>query len=180
MPDGDIKIYSGAGGDSGDFSSSIIENMREHRKNGNVDRAKALGAGLGGREFDLEKELPVKFRKPDIIYQAKVLLFFAAEANLQMLVFDPMLTAIAVNEMYETLQEREKGLYDNLYDGMAYSFYYSSVKNGGSLELEVGKTFAMLCSASDNESFIKTGAELYAKASCAVKKAVDEAGFRLI
>ena len=39
MLDKDVKIYSGESAESTDFSNSVLENLHEHRKNGNIDRA---------------------------------------------------------------------------------------------------------------------------------------------
>ncbi len=175
-----IKIYNGAKDDDNSDISAVIEVMKEHRANGNIDKAKALGKELGDIDVDIEELLPQKFMKSDIIYQIKVLLVFAAELNLQMLISAPMLSTTAINSMYDALQKKSSGFYSNISDGMAFSFYYACVRNGGDIAEDIGKTFAMLCSAEDNESFINAGTKVYKAALEVITDKINKADFSLI
>ena len=181
MSEEDIKIYSAAPEEpkSGDMEK-VLEKMREHRNNGNIRKAMELGKLLGNMKFDYEKLVAPKFIKPDILYQMKALFVFSAEANLQMFVYDPLLYTTAINAMYEEIQKNEEGFYKNISDGMAYSFYYSEMKKGGEIEQNIGRSFAMLCSAQQNESFAETGTQLYSLYAETVQKEIEKTGFRLI
>ena len=184
MNEEDVKIYSSQAEEqksspSGDIEK-VLENMREHRNNGNLRKAKELGRTLGRIKFDFEELVSQKFIKPDIIYQMKVLFVFSAEANLQIFVYDPLLYTTAINSMYEEIQKHEEGFYKNISDGVAYSFYYSEMKKGGDIALNIGKAFAMLCSAQNNDSFIETGSRLYGIFADRVKAEIDSTQFRLI
>lgn len=154
--------------------------MREHRNNGNSAKAKELGKKLVRVQPDFESLVSQKYMKPDILYQIKALYVFSAEANLQIFVYDPLLYTTAINSMYDEIQKEEEGFYKNISDGMAYSFYYSEMKKGGDIPLNIGKAFAMLCSAQSSDSFIETGAELYKKFSEGVEKEIEKADFKLI
>lgn len=175
-----IKIYNGAKNDDNSEMSTVIEVMKEHRANGNIDKAKALGKKLGELDLDLKELLAPKFMKSDIIYQVKVMLVFAAEFNLQMLISAPMLSTTAINSMYDKIQKNSAGFYSNISDGVAFSFYYAGVRNGGDIAEDIGKTFAMLCSAENNDSFIDAGIKVYNAALEAIEKEINAADFLLI
>lgn len=180
MNEEDVKIYSSKSDEQNNDIAKILENMREHRNNGNLLKAKELGRRLGQYKPDFENLVAPKFLKPDIIYQMRALFVFSAEANLQIFVYDPLLYTTAVNAMYEEIQKNEEGFYKNISDGMAYSFYYSEMKKGGDVALGIGKTFAMLCSAQNNESFIETGSKLYDLFAKTAEEATEKTGFRQI
>ncbi len=175
-----IKIYNGATNDDNSDMSAVIEVMKEHRANGNIDKAKKLGKSLSEIDLNLKDLLAPKFMKSDIIYQVKVMLVFAAELNLQMLISAPMLSTTAINSMYDAIQKKSEGFYSNISDGVAFSFYYAGVRNGGDIAEDIGKTFAMLCSAQDNESFIEAGAKVYKAALAVITEKINEADFSLI
>lgn len=175
-----IKIYNGAKKDDNAEMATVIEVMKEHRANGNIDKAKALGKRLGELDLDIEELLSPKFMKSDIIYQIKVLLVFAAELNLQMLISAPMLSTTAINAMYDRIQKNSSGFYSNISDGVAFSFYYAGVRDGGDIAEGIGKTFAMLCSAENNDSFVEAGVKVYNEALKTIEKEIASADFLLI
>ncbi len=177
MRDEDVRIYSSKTDKQSSDVSKILDDMREHRNNGNLTRARELGKALGKYEPDFEKLVSQRFLKPDIMYQLKVLFVFCAEANLQTGVYDPLLYTTAINAMYEEIQSTQEGFYKNISDGVAYSFYYSEMRKGGDVAANIGKAFAMLCSANGSESFAKTGAELYGVFSETVEKEIEKTGF---
>ncbi len=176
----DVKIYNNKKSDENSELSVVLEMMKEHRANGNIDKAKALGLRLSNMEIKFEELVSPKFMKSDIIYQIKVLFVFAAEANLQMLISSPLLATTAINAMYDEIQRSSQGFYENISDGVAFTFYYTGVKDGGDIAKNVGEAFAMLCSVEDNESFIETGKILYEVATKAVADEVEKADFSLI
>lgn len=180
MNEEDVKIYSSKPDEQNADIAKVLDSMREHRNNGNLTKAKQLGKTLGKYKPDFEELVAPKFLKPDIIYQMRALFVFSAEANLQIFVYDPLLYTTAINSMYEEIQKNEEGFYKNISDGMAYSFYYSEMKKGGDIALGIGKAFAMLCSAQNNESFIEAGEKLYSLFEKIVEEATEKADFRQI
>lgn len=176
----DVKIYTSEEKDDSSDLSVVLEMMKEHRANGNIDKAKALGKRLANIEIKFEDLVSPKFLKSDIMYQIKVLFVFAAEANLQMLVSSPLLATTAINAMYDEIQTKSSGFYENISDGVAFTFYYASVKDGGDIAKNVGESFAMLCSVEDNESFIETGKMLYETATKVIAQEVEDSDFSLI
>lgn len=179
MPE-NIKIYKGAKEDDSSDIMALIEIMKEHRANGNIDKAKKLGKALSEIDIDVKEMLSAKFIKSDIMYQIKVLLVFAAEFNLQMLISAPLLSTTAVNAMYDAIQKNSPGFYGNITDGMAFSFYYAGVRDGGDIAENIGKTFAMLCSVQDNDSFIEAGVKVYNEAVKMITEKINETSFTQI
>ena len=180
MLEDDVKIYGNDSDRQNSDLNRVLESMREHRQNGNIDKAKNLGRDLVNIEIDFEKEIAPKFLKPDIIYQMKVMLVFAAEANLQMLVYEPLLSTTAINAMYDEIQSKENGFYKNISDGIAFSFYYAAIKGNDDIAHSMGKTFAMLCSAEGNEDFAEAGTLIYKKAVEIIEDEISKAEFKLI
>lgn len=180
MRDEDVKIYSSKAAEPSGDMSKVLDDMREHRNNGNLLKAKELGRKLGSVQHDFEKLVAQKYMKPDIIYQMKALYVFSAEANLQIFVYDPLLYTTAINSMYEEIQKCEEGFYKNISDGVAYSFYYSEMKKGGDIVQNIGKAFAMLCAASGSDGFAQTGSQLYKLFAEDVEKEIEKTDFKLI
>lgn len=180
----DIRIYSAPKQASESEKSNdmerVLEAMREHRNNGNLAKAKQLGKALSDARLDFENLVSAKYMKPDILYQIKALYVFSAEANLQMFVYDPLLYTTAINSMYEEIQKNEEGFYKNISSGVAYSFYYSEMKKGGDVTANIGKAFAMLCSAPSSDSFCETGKALYEKFAAEVEKQIEQTQFKQI
>lgn len=184
MSEENIKIYTSKSEEKKQEKASemdkLIETLRMHRVNGNLEKAKALGELLGKVQYDYEKLVAPLFIKPDIIYQMKALYVFSAEASLQLYVYDQQLYTTAINAMYDTIQKHEEGFYRNISDGVAHSFYYSEMKKGGDIEQNIGRAFAMLCSAQSSDSFAQTGAQLYKKYAEDVQSEIEKAAFTQI
>ncbi len=173
----DIKIYEGPKKKENSEITDAVESMKEHRANGNIDRAKVLGRKLANIDLNLKELVSPKLMKPDIIYQIMVLLVFAAEVNLQTLISAPLLSATAINTMYDEIQEKSGGFYSNLCDGVAFSFYYTAFRNGGDIAEGIGRVFAMLCSVEGNDSFIEAGRKVYGEAVKVISAEIERSGF---
>lgn len=155
----------------------LAESGRQHF-NGNFSKAKALGGNIVStfsykaapeelREMicacGLEPEAP-------ILTQAKYLSVFSAEYCLHHALPSPLLSSVAVGEMYDVLQQVSPDLYDALSHSTAFSFYYMALKSGA--PEGVGVQFAALCGQPGDPRLIRLGETLH-RTNCEVcKKAI--------
>lgn len=169
--DNDVKIYkSKANAAAQPELGSILQAVNAQRSSGNIEKARKLGKRLatitpspGGDKLsiDFAQVLKPKFFAPAVLYQIKVLMIFAAEASLQLHLPGNLLATTATNAIYDYLRKHETDFYRNISDGAAFTFYYLAIKKGGDIDRGIGETFAMLCSAEDNESFIEAGMTVF-------------------
>lgn len=183
----DVKIYnSGEKRTAQPDVGAILEAVGQQRANGNIDKARKLGKRLAtltptfdsdSLSLNLADILKPRFLAPDILYQIKVLLVFTAEAALQMSLPSDLLATTAINAVYDNLRKTSPDFYRNISDGAAFTFYYLAVKRGGDIEKSIGETFAMLCSAGDNEGFIDAGRAVFRHASSVIGNEIEATGF---
>ena len=190
MSDNDIKIYEGS--KSVNISSAVMstfEAMNFHRENGNLQKAKDLGAHLAelsptdddardGKGIDLISGLPQRFRSQTIVYQIKVLLVFAAETLLQSEIRDDILATTAINAMHDKIREDMPVFFKNISSSAAFTFYCLALKKRGDVTENIGEAFAMMCDVQKNtESFVNAGKSVWEKAVEGLKSEISKVDF---
>ena len=190
MSDNDIKIYEGS--KSVNISSAVMntfEAMNFHRENGNLQKAKDLGARLAtlsptdddareGKGIDLISGLPQRFRSQVIVYQIKVLLVFAAETVLQSEIRDEILATTAINAMHDKIREDMPVFFRNISSSAAFTFYCLALKKRGDVTENIGEAFAMMCDVQKNtESFVNAGKTVWERAVKGLKEEIAKIDF---
>lgn len=180
--DSDIKIFKPSkqpDKDSGVLA--FVEGMNHHRQNGNVDKAKKLGTKLAERAFDSKNKEVISnevFLSDDIFPQICALVLFSTEAALNYYLPSQQLSAIAINALHEVLSSKHLPIYDSLMTSPAFSFYYLSVRKGGTdIPGDIGDAFAMLCRHEGDVTFIEEGKKLYNMILETVEKEILNIGF---
>ena len=191
MSDNDIKIYEGS--KSVNISSAVMstfEAMNFHRQNGNLQKAKDLGARLAtlsptdddakeGKGIDLISGLPQRFHSQVIVYQIKVLLVFAAETVLQSEIRDEILATTAINAMHDKIREDMPVFFRNISSSAAFTFYCLALKKRGDVTENIGEAFAMMCDVQKNtESFVEAGKTVWEKAVKGLKEEISKIDFQ--
>ncbi len=192
MSENDVKIYVSKkemNKNAGEFSGNF-ELVMANRANGNIDRARKLGAVLAtiaptddGDEsiyVDIKNHLAPKFLVPDILYQIKVLLVFACETLLQMEIPIELLSTTAIASMYDVMEKDMPGFYNNISNGAAFTFYYLAIQKGGDISQNIGEAFAMLCSVKNKEGFVLAGKTVWNIAVDVIEKEIEKAGLKEI
>ena len=186
MSENDVKIYLSKkemNKNASEFAGNFDAVMR-HRANGNIDKARRLGAALAtiaptsdgdGIFVNLKDHLSPKFFVQDILYQIRVLLVFACETILQIELPSELLSTTAISSMYHAIEERTPGFYSNISNGAAYTFYYLAVQKGGDISENIGEAFAMLCSVKNKESFVLAGKTVWNIAVDVIEKEIEKA-----
>ena len=78
--------------------------------------------------------------------------------------------------MYDYLKTEEKGYYDNISDGSAFTFYLLALKKDGDTARNIGEQFAKRCGM-NNEEYSDMGANFFLKAQELFSKIIDETEF---
>ncbi len=169
MDDSDIKIFGKEQAQSCNDELRLISLMEEERSNGNMEKAARLGDYLSEIFLDedglLQKLEPVVGRldyPQNILFQIKILMFFAAEYTMNGVLPNTILKSTAINALYGKIKDGDSAFYAEFSDGAEYSFYYLAMrKESPSVIAEVGKAFAMLCGKEEDSKFIELGKNLF-------------------
>lgn len=190
MSENDVKIYvSKKELNNSCEIAAAVNDVRIHRANGNIEKARRLGEALAtisptGKEGDiivnLRDHLAPKFFAQDILYQIKVLLVFACESLIQLEIPVSILSTAAVTAMYEKIEKQSPGFYDNISNGAAFTFYYLALQKGGDLAANIGEAFAMLCSVKNKDSFVKAGNTVWSMAVDLIEKEIEKVDFEQV
>ncbi len=181
--DNDIKIF-GSGGEinEADVLMRIVELMKKQRANGNVERANELGKCVARQIYLPENmDLPVaeeigKYKENEEIYeQIKMLVTFASEAGIHLMLDKYSVSTMSVNAMYDELIKLDDDLYDNITN--AFTFYYLVLRKGGDVAKNMGHKFAKICKDEKNESLQDLGSEIYTSILAAIKNEIENMNF---
>ena len=189
MSENDVRIYVSKkemNKNASEFSGNFDAVMRQ-RANGNIDKARKLGAVLAtiaptgdgdGIFVDLKDHLSPKFFVQDILYQIRVLLVFACETLLQIELPTELLSTTAIASMYDAMEKDAPGFYSNIANGAAFTFYYLAIQKGGDISANIGEAFAMLCSVKNKDSFVLAGKTVWNIAVDVIEKEIEKADIK--
>ncbi len=165
---------------------ALVEETKNQRFNGNSAKAKALGANIVSA-FSYKaapEELLLLAQKynidvtDEVLLQMKILSVFSAEYCIDNFLPSAMLSAAAVNELYDVLEDISPDFYEELSKSTAFSFYYLCLKKTGGNEDEcIGEQFASSCGKKGNSDFAALGAELHSINVKVYKKAIQAFAF---
>lgn len=189
MSENDVRIYVSKkemNKNTSEFSGSFDAVMRQ-KANGNIDKARKLGAVLAtiaptgdgdGIFVNLKDHLSPKFFVQDILYQIRVLLVFACETLLQMELPTELLSTTAIASMYDAMEKDMPGFYNNIANGAAFTFYYLAIQKGGDISENIGEAFAMLCAVKNKDSFVLAGKTVWNLAVDIIDKEIEKADIK--
>lgn len=181
--DNDMKIFGSPKIENeADVLIRIVEIMKKQRANGNVERAKALGIKIARQIYSPEninssvaKTIGEYKDNEEIYEQIKMLVTFAAEAEIHVLLEKYSVSTMAVNSLYDELIKLDDDLYDNITN--AFTFYYLVLRKGGDIATFMGKQFAKLCGEEKNESLSKLGTEIFIAIREMLKEEIEASEF---
>lgn len=176
--DDDIKIFHPKKNEaSGSDLTSIAGIMDKHRANGNSAKADILGERLADyKPEDLCPEDVARISNKELM-QLRALMVFAAQIAMHKYLPHKILSAQAVNSMYEKIEQTSPGFFRNISDGSSFSFYYLAVRKNEDVETEIGKDYAMLCDRDDNEYLIELGRHVYEQTDAKVLSLIENFEF---
>ena len=186
MSENDVRIYVSKkemNKNASEFSGSFDAVLRQ-KTNGNIDKARKLGATLAtiaptddgaGIFVNIKDHLSPKFFVQDILYQIRVLLVFACETLLNMELPTELLSTTAIASMYDAMEKDMPGFYSNIANGAAFTFYYLAIQKGGDISENIGEAFAMLCAVKNKDSFVLAGKTVWNIAVDIIDKEIEKA-----
>ena len=179
MDDSDMKIagdsFGNASGTIRDSAEQTARLLEHHKSNGNLSRARRLGAIMADSVSAIEGDSPEQ--DSALLTQRRILLAFAVEVGLECFLPDSLVAQTAQNIFYNTLHTTATAFYDDLQESGAFSFYYLCVRDGRQVEKRVGETFASLCGHTGDAAFARTGEQLYIRFIAEVQSTADSLGF---
>ena len=186
--DSDMKIV-GASKPGKEETFDVIELVEEtkiQRFNGNRAKAKMLGSNIVSafsyksapdELMTLIKENNVELTD-ELLLQTKILTVFSAEFCLDSFLPSPMLSTVAVGELYDVREDVDPELYEELSRSTAFSFYYLCLKKEGCTSEEcIGEQFASMCGKKGDADYAALGTALHIINVKVFKKAIQSFRF---
>lgn len=184
--DSDMKIV-GAPPKQGDEinTSDFLAMLGQQHFNGNYAKARTLGANIVSafsyrappeELMQFVREAGVRPEEP-VLLQVKILSVFSAEFCLNKYLPSPLMSGVAVDEMYDVLQRILPEFYETLSHSTAFSFYYLAAKAESGVSRRIGEQFASLCGRGGDETVIALGESLHRMNVDAYKKAIRSFAF---
>lgn len=167
--DSDIKIF-GNQKKSDDFDPMLLlEEIKRQRGSGNTAKAKTVAKHIAAGFMhnaapDELKQLAAQYGvelSPVINHQIKVLSVFSAEYALNEFLPSPLLSSVAINELYESILDESPDFYEQLESGTAFTFYYLAVRSGGNRDKEIGSAFASQCGKEKDKALTALGTAIH-------------------
>lgn len=187
MSENDVKIYISKNELNKNCEiAAAVNDVRLHRANGNLEKARRLGEALAtiaptsdgeNISVNLREHLAPRFFAQDILYQIKVMLVFASETLIQLELPVSILSTAAIAAMYEKMERLTPGFYKNISNGAAFTFYYLALQKGGDLAENIGEAFAMLCDVKNKDSFVAAGKTVWNIAVDLIAKEIEKVSF---
>ncbi|MDD6275428.1 MAG: hypothetical protein PUB20_01180 [Clostridia bacterium] len=177
--DRDIKIYVKKDNEeSGEFDA-LSEDIRRHISNGNKDKAVRLGSQMAAiKPEDGAVNIDTENLPAAELYQIRVLFTFVAEYAVRRNISDDFLADTVSAAMYDYLKTNEKGYYDNISDGGAFTFYLLALNKDGDIAENIGEQFANRLSI-NNDEIRNFGAKIFSKSYELFEKMIKNADFRI-
>ena len=152
------------------------EAVRE-RENGNLERARQLGALMAGEVWSLDSENANPPESLQVAEQRRLLFAFAAAAGFDFFTPTPLCAHTALGSFYDTLGREAPALYEGVERSFAFSFYFLHLRREEHPAQGVGQTFAMLCGQEGDTAFIDRGAALYQSFLSIIRERANAMGF---
>ena len=155
--DSDMKIVGEyvAPEDQPDATSALL---KQEQENGNLDRARALGAALIEAAKAAEAEHPSE--NAALRLQRWLLLLFTADVELHRLLPNSLVAQTSANAFYNLLHTQAADIYDAVQQNGSVSFYYLCQEDGAVSVQKAGRTFASLCGHAEDRTYIELGEKL--------------------
>lgn len=183
--DSDMKIagedFSEPEDNADESAEAVAALLEQEKKNGNLSRARRLGAIMADEVSAIEGGDDAASRQSEehaaMLTQRRILLAFAVEVGLDAFLPNNLVAQTAQNIFYNTLHITAPSFYDDLQESGAFSFYYLCFREGRQVERRVGETFASLCGKKGDQAYARMGEDLYTRFIAQVKHFTDTLEF---
>ena len=172
--DDDVKIFpeSGQVPPRKDPAAEDAELFVRQRQNGNIDRAKRLGARYA-------RHLRRLWRPGDtapVLAQKKILYSYAVAKTIEERSPNSFLEQAALSAYHQNVQNRSKADYDTIVDSVAFTLYLLAERNRN--DKSFGEVYAELCGHKHHEEYMGRGILLYHQYTADCASVFNRAGYR--
>ncbi len=175
--DSDMKLAEPGACRSSVEDSDAPEGYDRMRRNGDLSRARRLGASLAGSIDSIYQSFCVTENDSTVILHSKLLVVFSAVAAMESLLSDRILARTALNVFYDTLKKDSPQLYDSMSVSGAVTFYYLEYRKLGQTAADIGGKFAMLCGREEDDALMELGLDIFTRSFAHVRSVIDEMSF---
>ncbi len=182
--DYDMKIAGDKPSQQKEVEKTDVSGFEEYPRevaNGNIERAKKLGAALAeafvaaGNNDCFDGSCPGDSDELD--RQKLLLLCFTVLSTLETKCPAVCTVKIAKAAFFDALRAIDADLPDRSTDTGAFSFYYLSYRRGTEVDRRIGQTFAMLCAHDGDPIYQELGEAIYCWFYSVVNKKIKQAAF---
>ena len=181
MFDEDIKIASlGKDRPKKNDHEKVMDEYTRESANGNIEKARALGAALAKEVVGRLDSFPVDEENDNVnlSVQRGVMMTFAAVVALEENIMSEVVHQTAENSFNAELEKLSPDIYKAVADSGAFSFYYLAYRRGTEGVRRMGQTFAMLCSHDGDPVYHELGEAIYCWFKSFAEKKLNEAEFK--
>lgn len=177
--DSDMKIAGAeiSAEPEGISDAESLEIYDRMRRNGDLSRARRLGASLAGSIDRLHSELLTDKSDETVVLHSKLLVVFSAVAGIESMLSNRMLVRTALNVFYDTLKKDSPEIYDSMSVSGAVTFYYLEYRKLGDAAADIGGKFAMLCGRDEDDELMRLGLDIFTHGFDYVRSVIDEMAF---
>lgn len=178
--DEDIKIFHPSKSDSDTSDFVELAAMTDYqRRCGNTSKARVIGEQLAelDHSFPEQRGCELGGLESNELYQVRVLMIFAFQISLHRFMPNAVISAEAVNTMFNKLKENSETFFYNITDGSSFTFYYLSLRRNRDVEKNIGKNFAMLCERDNDERYLALGERIFTSMCSYVCDLIEENEF---
>ena len=150
-------------------AADTAELLGREKANGNLGRARRLGAILAEEVSSSDGEHAPDDSKVASATQRRILLAFAAEIGMEELLPSSLLAETAQSVFYETMRKTAAAFFEDLQDSGAFSFYRLNICDkriqwdSEAAFARAGETYASLCGHAEEEALAAGGEKLYSE-----------------
>lgn len=162
--DSDMKIVPNDPSELFDSSEGAANAFLRETQNGNMEKARTLGAQFAG-ELTGERKGIVSFGVGDFdddttLLQRKVMFAYVVNQVLEELAPTSIVAQSAISAFQMAIRRDGPELYDPITDSAVISQYILAVRTMPDDKSAVGKVFARLCGRGEDPLFVRYGCEL--------------------
>lgn len=186
--DADMKIFT-TSQRSLEFAEAerVVAELEHERQNGNLTRARALGARLAEEVIKVNDGTGIfgcligadeNTQAHETKEQRKILLAFAIESSIAVYSPSKLIGTTVLNAYYDLLGMNDKEFYGKIFSTGAFSLYYLDLRRGVKVSRAIGKTFAKLCGHEGDSVYEELGYALNCRFYDNVRELVSETNFQ--
>jgi hypothetical protein len=179
--DSDIKIAGKEPVKKSDDALADANELEKHRKNGNLEKARLLGAALSEKIVSQDGEACFGqdvAESEGVRIQRRLLLTFVIANTVSEHIKSNVLQDVILDVFYNKLKQSLPEFYDDISQTGSFSFYTLCARRGGNIEESIADTFAKLSGKEGDPVSKELGKALYLRFYDVISNTIDSFGIK--